>query len=190
MTRTRWKKASTAFSNTVLALLIALALLLALFLLQSRFAGGEPSLGGYRLCFIRSGSMEPAVKVGSAVLVQPRAAEDIRAGDIITFRSASSGAFITHRVDHIDAGNGLLFYTKGDANNVQDPMPVMGRQLVGKVALTVPYLGYLLACAGSREGLLALFALAALILAGGLIRTYTAGKKQRKQNAGGEVAAK
>ncbi len=190
MTETRWKKAGAVFSNTVLVLLTAIALLLAFFLLQSRLTGTDPTLAGYRVCIVMSGSMEPAVKVGSVVVVQPLAAEEVQPGDIITYRGESSGTLTTHRVDHLDTANGLQFYTKGDANDALDPLPVPVRQLAGRVALTVPYLGYLLAYARTREGLAALFGLAALIVAGGLIRNCMVEKKQRKQNAGGEVASK
>lgn len=190
MTQTRWKKAGTLISNTFFVLLIAVTLLLAFFLLQSRLAGGEPCLAGYRLCYVKSGSMEPTLKIGSVILVRPLAEAEIRVGDIITFRGMNSSELVTHRVDRVAAEKkGLLFYTKGDANKVQDTAPVTGQQLLGKVALAVPYLGYVLGYAGTPMGLLILSALALLIIAGGLIRTCTTGKKQRTQDAAGGVTA-
>lgn len=188
MTKNRCKRTGAIISNTILVILFVVALLLGFTLLQSRLTGNEPALAGYRICIVMSGSMEPAVPVGSAVVVQPLAAEKVKPGDIITFRSENSGSLTTHRVARLDTAGGL-FYTKGDANSAIDPTPVPAERLVGRVALTLPYAGYLLAYTRSREGLLALFALAMLIVAGGLLGRYTGKQKTRQQNIGGEVAA-
>lgn len=189
MKANRWiKKTGHLFGNAVLVLLTAVALLLALTLLQSKLTGGEPAFAGYRVCIVMSGSMEPAVKTGSAVLVQPLKPADVRAGDIITFRGNGGGDLTTHRVDHLSLEDGLLFYTKGDANNCPDPLPVSGNQLVGKVAFTVPVLGYILFYLRTREGLLAFIALAVLIAAGGLISKYRRENMVRKQKDRGKVA--
>ncbi len=82
-----------------------------------------------------SGSMEPAIPVGSGVVVlsQPSYFDN----DIITFKF--SGNLVTHRI--IFAGN--YFLTKGDANRSIDPETVEKEQIVGKVILHIPYLGYL-----------------------------------------------
>lgn len=174
----RWKKAGAALSGTAMVLLIAAALLFAFFLLQSKLAGAEPSIAGHKIYIVLSGSMEPAVKVGGAVAVQPLPAEEVQPGDIITFRGENSRSLTTHRVIDIATENGLLFYTKGDANDSPDPLPVKARQLVGKVILTVPYLGYLLAFIRTRAGLLTLLGLVVLIVAGGLFRSSPAEKQQ------------
>lgn len=189
MTANRWKRTGTIIGNTLTVLLAVAVLLLAFTLLQSRLTGSEPALAGYRLCFIKSGSMEPAVPVGSAVLVRALAAEEVRRGDIITFRSG--GSLVTHRVDHLDGDDqSLLFYTKGDANAVVDRQPVTAAQVVGRVTLVLPYLGYALAYIRTREGLTVLLALAAMIILIGIWRTSAVGKEKDKPNAGREVGAK
>lgn len=191
MTVKGWKRTGAILGNVIAALLAVLALLLLFLLLQSRLTGAEPSLAGYRICYIRSGSMEPAVKVGSLTVVQPLAAEEIRSGDIITFRGESGGSLITHRVEHLaDKNDALLFYTRGDANNVLDPQPVSPEQLVGRVALTVPYLGYLFGYIQTRKGLALLFGLAASIVAAGLTRACLIGKGKCRPADDGEVRAK
>lgn len=192
MTTNRWVKARVMLGNTITVLFSAVALLLAIFLLQSRLTGTEPSIAGYRFFYIRSGSMEPAVKMGSLVVVQPLEAEDVRQGDVITYRSENGGSLTTHRVDHLTSGGeGLpFFYTRGDANTIPDPQPVQPRQLVGRVALTVPYLGYLLGYIHTREGLAILFGLAVLIVVSGLIRSCLTGKQKCSPADDGEVRAK
>lgn len=171
MTVNRWEKAGAIISNTILVLLITVALLLAFVLLQGKLTGSEPTLAGYRLCIVRSGSMAPALKVGSVIALQPPAAGKIQPGDVITYRSESGGSLITHRVAHLETtANNLLFYTKGDANNISDPHPVPKERLVGKVIFTLPYLGYLLAYSRTRGGLAVLLVPAAMIAAAGLLR--------------------
>ena len=75
MAANRWRKIGAVFNRAVMALLAALALLLAFFLLQSRLTGAEPSIAGCKICIVMSGSMEPAVKVGSVAVVRHLAAE-------------------------------------------------------------------------------------------------------------------
>lgn len=189
MSATRWRKAGAVLSGAVTILLIAMALLLAFFLLQSRLTGTEPSIVGHKIYIVMSGSMEPAVKMGGVVVVQPLPAEEVQPGDIITFRGENSRSLTTHRVVSTETENGLLFYTKGDANESLDPLPVKAQQLVGKVVLTVPYLGYPFAFIRTRAGLVTLFSLVVLIVAGRLIRSYLVEKQQLKETDSEEVVA-
>lgn len=173
----RWKRTTNILGNILLVFMTAAALLLAVVILQSRLTGREPALAGYRPYIVMSGSMEPALPVGGLVVVRPLAAEKIQRGDIITYRSGEN-SLTTHRVDRLETDGGRRFITKGDANNAPDPAPVQPSQVVGKVALTVPYLGYLLYYIRTREGLTALLALAVLIIAAGLVRKQTLSRKE------------
>ena len=47
----------------------------------------------------------------------------------------------THRVVRIDAEK-QLFYTKGDANEIEDGPPVHFRNLIGRAEFSIPLLGY------------------------------------------------
>ena len=90
---------------------------------------------------IQTGSMEPEYPVGSMIYVKPLEFEDLRIGDIVTFRtSKESKMVVTHRLLQIDSENQMLL-TKGDANEEQDP-PVAYASLVGKATeFAVPKLG-------------------------------------------------
>ena len=66
-----WRKAIRQINNIALILLTAAAVLLAFFLLQGKLTGAGPSIAGCKIFAVMSGSMEPAVKVGSVVAVQP-----------------------------------------------------------------------------------------------------------------------
>lgn len=139
------------------SLLVALAVLLAL-------AIAGPRLLGYKAYSVLSGSMEPAYAVGSLIYVQPAKAEAIRVGDPITFSSGNSQIAVTHRVVRIDAER-RYFFTKGDANGNEDANPVAFAQLIGRPAMQLPYLGYIVAwVVTSRGKTVAIFFLALLIV--------------------------
>ena len=88
---------------------------------------------------VYSGSMEPAIPVGGILIIKPVNPETLKIGDIICFK-LSQPTSITHRIKNItDEG----FITKGDANNAPDQWTVKKENVIGKVMLTVPFIGYL-----------------------------------------------
>ena len=84
--------------------------------------------------------------------------EGIKEGDIITYWGVGEGKeLVSHRVVGVNEAEGdISFTTKGDANEVVDPYPVPGKNLVGKVVLAVPYLGYVMEYARTKQGLMVL----------------------------------
>lgn len=103
-----------------------------------------PRLMGYELYAIVSGSMEPAIPVGSVVYARQVNPGEIEAGDVVVFYGGhDASAVITHRtVENHEAEQELL--TKGDANAGNDVLPVAYRNVIGRVELAVPFLGILL----------------------------------------------
>lgn len=96
---------------------------------------------------VTSGSMEPSIATGSAILVKNTDGSKIEPDDIITFSSKdeSGPATTTHRVINVTNESGeLSFQTKGDANENPDPRRVPESAVVGKVAMTIPVLGKLI----------------------------------------------
>lgn len=110
--------------------------------------------GNYRLYVVQSGSMEPEIPVGAVVAVRP--VDQYQESDIITYRE--NGQTITHRV--IGEENGRLV-TKGDANEEADTQTVRQRDVLGKVLLDVPYLGYAVNSVRTPYGLFLLIILPA-----------------------------
>ena len=88
---------------------------------------------------ILSGSMSPGIKKGDIVLVKKTSAGEVGMGDIIQFRHGRVP--INHRI--IAVKEDKTFQTKGDANNVADPEPVLPDQVIGKVFFVVPKVGWL-----------------------------------------------
>ncbi|MEM0095693.1 MAG: signal peptidase I [Candidatus Bathyarchaeia archaeon] len=90
---------------------------------------------------VYTGSMEPAIPVGSIVVIKPVNPETLKIGDIICFKIGSeSTTTVTHRIINITA-NG--FITKGDANEDPDWWVVKKENVVGKVIAIIPLIGYL-----------------------------------------------
>jgi signal peptidase len=121
-----------------IALLICAAAIAAIFLIFYR----PVSLAGdtyYEPVY--TGSMEPAIPVGSVVVIKPVDPETLKIRDIICFKLESeSTTTVTHRIFNItDQG----FITKGDANEDPDQWIVKKENVIGKAILTVPFIGYI-----------------------------------------------
>lgn len=153
------------------------AALLAVFLALA-LAGILAPAFGWRLDVVQSGSMSPAIEVGDLVITTPCDPEDIRAGDVICFRSG--GALVCHRVVAVDE-DGRTFTTKGDANEDPDPVAVTYGNVVGKVAANVPLLGYVVSFLRTPFGWALMVLLAVLILVAG-----SDGKKTQAKPGNGE----
>lgn len=111
-----------------------------------------PRIFGFQVYNVISGSMEPAIPTGSLVYVKSVAASSVEKEDVIAFYSeVDTGAIITHRVveNHKVSGE---FITKGDANKQKDPLPVKYEYLLGKVVVSIPFLGELLALVATTKG--------------------------------------
>ena len=127
-------------------------------MVQSQLTGGPPSVAGYQMYVVQGGSMSPTFKSGSLAFLKPTDPESVDLGDIITYRSSEVGeTFTTHRVVAVNReDSGLSFTTRGDANQVDDYMPVSPENLVGRITYTVPYAGYLMVFGQSKTGIVAL----------------------------------
>src|SRR5919199_538737 len=79
--------------------------------------------GAAQLLTVVSGSMQPALPLGSLVVVVPRDADAVRVGDVITFSPPGDDTHtVTHRVVDVQgSGDQLRVHTRGDANPAADP---------------------------------------------------------------------
>jgi signal peptidase len=90
---------------------------------------------------VYTGSMEPAIPVGSVVVIKPANPETLKVGDIICFKTeAEYPKTVTHRIIGITSQG---FITKGDANEDPDQWIVKKENVIGKVIAVIPFLGYL-----------------------------------------------
>jgi len=120
--------------NFLTTILILVLLVLAIVLIV-------PRLMGYQSLAVLSGSMEPEISVGSIVFIKETEPADLEVGDVITYR-LSGNTLVTHRIVEKDEVV-EQFITQGDANDVADSSPVAYQNVVGKVTMHLPFLGYL-----------------------------------------------
>jgi signal peptidase len=125
--------------------------------------------GGIKLYTVQSGSMEPTILTGSIII--SKSSDNYQKGDIITFkaekdRTVENPKYITtHRIYEIKTDNNKEEYvTKGDANNAPDLEPASKDLVLGKTLFSIPYFGYPVSYAKTREGLLLLVILPAVII--------------------------
>ena len=93
--------------------------------LLTRFTGGTPSLFGYTLQRVSSGSMVPELEVGDVILSRNVGESDeLKVDDIITFDGSDQFGEknVTHRiiVAPYEANGVVMLQTKGDANYIAD----------------------------------------------------------------------
>jgi signal peptidase len=127
---------------------------------------------GYQPVAVYSGSMAPRLPVGGLVLERVVPAAQVRVGDVITFADPfDPRRVVTHRVVSILATReGPGYRTKGDANPTRDPWTLKLPARVPRRVASVPYAGYALVYAQTREVRAALIALAALTTLVSLLR--------------------
>ena len=67
---------------------------------------------------------------------------DIKKGDIITFKTISNSQTITHRVvDIIKTNDGVFYKTKGDNNKDDDEDLITIDNIIGKYLFKIPKIG-------------------------------------------------
>ncbi len=117
---------------------------------------------------VPTGSMEPAIPKGSAIVVDPVAVDDVAVGDVIVFAAPTTGTMTVHRVAEIEqTETGPVFTTKGDANAGPDPwrLSVDGAHL-HRVRMAVPLLGKILLALSAPTTRIVLAGLGALLVLG------------------------
>ena len=125
-------------SSPTTVLLIGVSLL-ALFTVVIPFVLGAQSYT------VLTGSMRPGFEPGTLIAVRATDPEEIRIGDVITYQlEPGRPEVVTHRVVGVNvrAGSESTFTTRGDANNVNDSLPVLPVQVRGVVVFAVPVLGH------------------------------------------------
>ncbi|PJE67563.1 signal peptidase I, partial [Candidatus Shapirobacteria bacterium CG10_big_fil_rev_8_21_14_0_10_40_9] len=137
MLKKKLKKAISIFQWLFTAVLVLVVLLLI-------FTTFNP-IKSFQVLRVMSGSMEPAIKVGSVAFTQKVKPEALKKGEIITYASAEDpNMSVTHRLVEIEEKEGkTVFKTKGDANNTEDITEVSSSQIKGRVIFSLPFLGYL-----------------------------------------------
>jgi signal peptidase len=143
-------------------------------------------LAGYRPVVVYSGSMEPELGVGALAFVESVPSADVEVGDVLTFSDPRQpGRLVTHRV--VEAvereGGGNAYRTKGDANDAVDPWAIALPEQAGRLAFDIPYAGYPLWYAQTREVRTGLILLVAGLVLAGLLRAIWRDPEAREASA-------
>lgn len=151
-----WKKVRKVISNIITTVLFINLIIMAILVISSKASGGEPQVLGYQLKTVLSGSMEPTFLTGSIIAVKPldkAERENLQKGDVITFMEGED-KLITHRImDVTKSGEHVMYETKGDNNNAADMNPVLSDNVTALyTGFTIPYIGYFIDFAQSKEG--------------------------------------
>ena len=168
--------------NIVTTVLVAAVVIFAVLLVAIR-------LFDIKVFSVISGSMEPEYTVGSLIYVKEVDPSTIEVGDVITYVLPNDTPS-THRVVRIDEEN-EHFYTKGDANDVEDGSPVHFRNLIGTPIFKIPFLGYIAYYIQHPPGMyIAIAAAAVLLIIVFLGDSFNKGTKKEKtlpQNDGDTI---
>lgn len=120
-------------------------------------------LNAFEVKIVKSGSMEPTIMTGAVVVVQP--APVYKVGEVVTFSSKDSVIPTTHRLIGVEDVEGKKYFvTKGDANEEQDANLLLADDILGKVIVDIPYLGFILDFARQPAGFALLIGVPALLI--------------------------
>ena len=142
------KKAGKIFSRIMAVISVVIFIFgLTIFVSVLRASAGKaPSVFGFSVLQVTSGSMEPEIPVGGIVIVRRVKPDSLKVGDVISFYSNDvdiSGKVNTHRIIEIKQSESgeKIFRTKGDANEYADTAAVFEIDLVGKMIMNLGSVG-------------------------------------------------
>lgn len=111
-------------------------------IIGAKMTGKIPTVFGYSVMHVVSGSMEDEIPQDSYILIKKIAPERVKINDVICFYSDDPGIYgfpNTHRVvkEPIVTEDGIEFVTKGDANVTEDKVNARAERLIGVYVQTL-----------------------------------------------------
>ena len=134
---------------TILILLLVVGIIFIAYILDAKrnAESGDWKPPLYNAYIIVSQSMTPVIKVNDAIITKRVDPKEIEVGDVVTYYSENPqypGIMITHRVIEKNQVDGeYYFVTKGDYNQIADPLTVKESQVYGKVVMRIPKIGFI-----------------------------------------------
>ena len=153
----------------VISVILSIILILNITLIVKSYTNKDevPSIGGFTPMVVLTESMKPNINSGDLVITTKEEPKNIKVGDIITFfdPAGDGTSTTTHRVVEIKTEDGILmFYTKGDANNANDRLPVEQDAIIGKYHSKIPYVGNITMFLSTSNGLIVCVVIPMLLL--------------------------
>ncbi len=132
------------------SILVAVLFITLIITFISRISGKTPEMFGISLLRISSNSMEPELMVGDIILIKDTDIEEIKEGDIISYRGEKgsyAGKIITHMVltaPTFSEADGIYYLTTaGIIEGAHADPEIKETQVIGKLVCVVPLLGWL-----------------------------------------------
>ncbi len=119
------KKVLGKIVGVLMAVGIVIEVALIVFIMVMRITHETPSLFGYSVFVISTGSMEPEIKVGDVIVSKVFKGQELQEGDVVTYLGKEGdvkGKLVTHKIVSVSGeGEDRVILTKGVANSVADP---------------------------------------------------------------------
>ncbi len=166
------KKAGNIIGKVLTVLILVFAVFVMLFTVISVNTVGkeEASFLGYKPNIVLSDSMKDTFAVGDLAVTKSTPAQELEAGDIVTFKSidpANYGAVVTHKIREITTYEGEpAFITYGTTTGVDDAYPVPFDQVIGEYRFRLPKMGYFFEFLTSPAGYFTIILIPFLLLIG------------------------
>lgn len=167
MKRTGIFRVLNIIKNVICWTLIVCLVSMLIIFLMARTSGETPSVFGYSILRVSSGSMEPELMVGDVIIDKKiEDYSDIKKGDVVTFKGAGnlSDMLVTHKVikaPYYENGE-LMIQTRGIANEIADE-PILMTAVTGVMVCKVTFLNTVFSVFLSPWGLIILIGLIALV---------------------------
>jgi signal peptidase len=137
--------------SSVLTIFMLIPVVLVIFLTSQ-----TAIVGGIRSFVVPSGSMKPALEVGSMIFTIPQS--NYKIGEVIAFRKGNIN--VTHRIHGVTPAG---FVTKGDANTVPDAEIVKKSDVIGRDVIVVPKIGNFITYIKSPFGFLSILGIPTIL---------------------------
>lgn len=173
MKKNKVSRTINLIKNIICWMLVVILVLTLIVFFISRINGSTPSVFGYSIYRVSSGSMEPELMVGDVILGKEVSdATEIKAGDIVTYKGSGgmSGELITHEVivaPTMEDGK-LMLQTQGVANDIPDE-PIEADRVVSVMVMKLPFMNKFYNFFLSPWGLLIIIGLIILVFIDELI---------------------
>ena len=136
-----FKKILSILGTILLVILLAVVVVM----FNARLSGEAPSVFGYQVFRVSSGSMEPELMIGDVILIKEAEPQDIQKGDIVTYKGEEGDLddkFITHKMieDPQLVDGRYVFHTQGIYEGAVPDPDWYEDQLLGEFVCKIPFI--------------------------------------------------
>ena len=127
------KRAGARIADWIIAAVTLVMLAFLIYVMVSAAHGKAVNVFGRSVLRVETPSMEPTLHPGDYIIIRKTDPDTLEQGDVISFYSEQSDIYdllVTHRIAAVNADG--TFISRGDANPVDDSVPVRPERIAGK----------------------------------------------------------